>query len=147
MASVHPLAGTELRALRRLQREQEPTRYVFMSERGAPMSAVGLRRMIGRLGVTAKMPFPVHPRMLRHACGFAARQISAGDGFIPPAQKRNRPAIGVTQSQKPPSGSFAEPKLMPIRIDFSRFSRQAGEESCSFTGYRFCGEHWLPATV
>src|SRR5262249_19586534 len=38
--SVHPLTGTELRTLRRLQREQEPGRYVFMSERGAPMSAV-----------------------------------------------------------------------------------------------------------
>ena len=36
MASVHPLTGTELRALRRLQREQEPGRYLFMSERGAP---------------------------------------------------------------------------------------------------------------
>jgi hypothetical protein len=34
---VHPLTGTELRALRRLQREQEPGRYVFLSERGAPM--------------------------------------------------------------------------------------------------------------
>ena len=38
MASVHPLTGTELRSLRRLQREQEPGRYVFMSERGAPMT-------------------------------------------------------------------------------------------------------------
>ena len=36
MPSVHPLTGTELRALRRLQREQEPGRYLFMSERGAP---------------------------------------------------------------------------------------------------------------
>jgi hypothetical protein len=41
MPSVHPLTGTELRALRRLQREQEPGRYVFMSERGAPMSTGG----------------------------------------------------------------------------------------------------------
>jgi integrase len=37
MASVHPLTGSELRALRRLQREQEPGRYLFMSERGAPI--------------------------------------------------------------------------------------------------------------
>ena len=70
MASVHPLTGSELRALRRLQREQEPGRYVFMSERGAPMSPVGFRRMIGRLGQAAKMPFPIHPHMLRHATGF-----------------------------------------------------------------------------
>jgi integrase len=41
MPSVHPLTGTELRALRRLQREQEPGRYLFTSERGAPMSASG----------------------------------------------------------------------------------------------------------
>ena len=68
--TVHPLTGAELRALRRLQREQEPGRYVFMSERGAPMSAVGFRRMMGRLGEAAKMPFPIHPHMLRHACGF-----------------------------------------------------------------------------
>ena len=40
MPSVHPLTGIELRALRRLQPEQKPGRYVFMSERGAPMSAV-----------------------------------------------------------------------------------------------------------
>lgn len=70
VASVHPLTGIELRALRRLQREQEPGRYVFMSERHAPISAVGFRRMMGRLGKAAKMPFPVHPHMLRHACGF-----------------------------------------------------------------------------
>jgi integrase len=68
--SVHPLTGVELRALRRLQREQERGRYVFWSERGAPMSAVGFRRMITRLGKAAKMPFSVHPHMLRHACGF-----------------------------------------------------------------------------
>jgi site-specific recombinase XerD len=64
------LTGTELRALRRLQREQEPSRYLFLSERGAPMSATGFRRMITRLGKAAKMPFSLHPHMLRHACGF-----------------------------------------------------------------------------
>ena len=53
MPSVHPLTGIELRALRRLQREQRPGRYVFMSERNAPMSAVAFRRMLTRLGPTA----------------------------------------------------------------------------------------------
>jgi type 1 fimbriae regulatory protein FimB/type 1 fimbriae regulatory protein FimE len=70
LASTHPLTGTELRALRRLQREQEPGRYVFLSERGAPMSPAGFRRMIERLGPVANMPFNVHPHMLRHATGF-----------------------------------------------------------------------------
>ena len=26
--------------------------------------------MVGRLGVAADLGFPVHPHMLRHACGF-----------------------------------------------------------------------------
>ena len=43
---------------------------MFMSERGAPMSPVGFRRMLERLGKAAKMAFGVHPHMLRHACGF-----------------------------------------------------------------------------
>jgi hypothetical protein len=35
--STHPILGDELRALRRLQREQEPkSLFVFTSERGAP---------------------------------------------------------------------------------------------------------------
>jgi type 1 fimbriae regulatory protein FimE len=70
MPSVHPLTGVELRALRRLQREEATGRYLFMSERGAPMSAAGFRRLMGRLGKAAKMPFKIHPHMLRHACGY-----------------------------------------------------------------------------
>ena len=70
--SVHPLSGRELRALRRLRREQEPqSPYVFTSERAAPFSTAGFRKLVARLGVAAKFDFPVHPHMLRHACGFA----------------------------------------------------------------------------
>jgi len=71
LPSVHPLTGRELRALRRLQREQEPeSPFVFTSERGAPFSTAGWRKMVARLGGTAGFDFPVHPHMLRHACGF-----------------------------------------------------------------------------
>jgi integrase len=69
IASFHPLTGIELRALRCLQREQKLGRYVFMSKRGAPMSAVAFCRMVTRLGPAAKMPFPIHPHMLRHSTG------------------------------------------------------------------------------
>ena len=69
--SVHPLSGRELRALRRLKREQEPASpFIFTSERGAPFTPAGFRKMIARLGVAAGFGFPVHPHMLRHACGF-----------------------------------------------------------------------------
>src|SRR5262245_26299608 len=39
-------------------------------ERGGPISPIGFHRLIQRLGEAAKMPFPIHPHMLRHACGF-----------------------------------------------------------------------------
>jgi integrase len=69
--SVHPLSGRELRALRRLKREQEPqSPFIFTSERGAPLTTAGFRKLIARLGVAAKFDFPVHPHMLRHACGY-----------------------------------------------------------------------------
>jgi integrase len=70
--SVHPILGDELRALRRLQREQEPkSPFVFTSERGAPFTTAGFARMIERAGTEAKFGFKAHPHMLRHACGYA----------------------------------------------------------------------------
>ena len=70
--SVHTLRGTELCALRRLQREQAPpSPYLFTTERRTPMSAAGFRKQVAMIGVAAELPFPVHPHMLRHACGFA----------------------------------------------------------------------------
>jgi hypothetical protein len=69
--SVHPISGRELRALRRLKREQDPASpFIFASERGAPFSTAGLRKMLARLGEAAGFDFRVHPHMLRHACGF-----------------------------------------------------------------------------
>lgn len=70
--STHPIMGDELRALRRLQREQEPkSPFVFTSERAGPFTTAGSARMMERAGVEAGLPFKVHPHMLRHACGFA----------------------------------------------------------------------------
>jgi type 1 fimbriae regulatory protein FimB/type 1 fimbriae regulatory protein FimE len=69
--SVHPLSGSELRALRRLQRESAST-FVFVSERGAPLSPAGFARMLERTARDAGLgELRVHPHMLRHACGFA----------------------------------------------------------------------------
>jgi site-specific recombinase XerD len=70
--STHAIIGDELRALRRLQREQEPkSPFVFTSERGAPFTSAGFARMIERAGIEAKFGFKPHPHMLRHACGYA----------------------------------------------------------------------------
>ena len=69
--SVHPMQGDEIRALRRLQREQGPSPHVFVSERGGPMSAKSFGTTFARLGERAGMTFPIHPHMLRHGCGYA----------------------------------------------------------------------------
>lgn len=69
--ATHPIEGVELRALRRLQREQEPkSPFVFVSERGAPFTTAGFARMVERLGHAAGFEFKAHPHMLRHACGY-----------------------------------------------------------------------------
>jgi integrase len=69
--SVHPLQGDELRAMRRLQRESEASPYVFLSERGGPMTPKAWHGLFARIGERAGLPFAVHPHMLRHGCGFA----------------------------------------------------------------------------
>jgi type 1 fimbriae regulatory protein FimB/type 1 fimbriae regulatory protein FimE len=72
--SVHPLRGPELRALRRVQRDYAMLPYVFSSERKAPLTDDAIRKIVGRAGVEAKLPFTVHPHMLRHACGYKLAQ-------------------------------------------------------------------------
>src|SRR5690349_16793899 len=61
----------EIRALRQLQREQGPSSHVFKTERDGPMTPKAFHALFGRIGERAKMPFPVHPHMLRHGCGYA----------------------------------------------------------------------------
>jgi integrase len=69
--ATHPILGDELRALRRLQREQDPkSPFVFTSERGAPFTTAGFARMVERAGSEAALGFKAHPHMLRHACGY-----------------------------------------------------------------------------
>jgi type 1 fimbriae regulatory protein FimB/type 1 fimbriae regulatory protein FimE len=68
--SVHPLRGPELRALRQLKRDSTSSPYVFISERDAPLSAAGFRRLLSRIGTASTLAFPIHPHMLRHACGY-----------------------------------------------------------------------------
>jgi len=70
MPSVQQIGGEEMRALRALKRDDGAGRFVFMSERGAPMTPAGFRKFLARLGVAAKFPFSVHPHMLRHATGY-----------------------------------------------------------------------------
>src|SRR5215472_16130627 len=65
--SMHPLHGPELRALRPLQGNSP---YVFVTEAGTPVTPAWFLRMIQRTGRAARLPFPVHPHMLRHSTGY-----------------------------------------------------------------------------
>jgi type 1 fimbriae regulatory protein FimB/type 1 fimbriae regulatory protein FimE len=68
--SVHPLRGPEIRALRKLYRDYPDSPYVFCSERGGPMTAATVRKIVARAGKVAGIGFPTHPHMLRHATGY-----------------------------------------------------------------------------
>lgn len=68
--ATHPLTGKELRALRRLQRENPPSPFVFVSERGTPFAVRGFQGMVERAGIAAGFEMKIHPHMLRHSCGY-----------------------------------------------------------------------------
>lgn len=69
--STHPLTGLELRVLRRLKRGK-PSHlvYLFVSERGGPLTDTAVRKIVARAGEAAGLELAVHPHMLRHACGY-----------------------------------------------------------------------------
>ncbi len=68
--STHPIRGPEIRALRQLQRDYPNSAYVFSTERKGPLTASTVQKIIARAGKLADIPFPIHPHMLRHACGY-----------------------------------------------------------------------------
>src|SRR6516162_8862791 len=69
--ATHPLTGRELRALRRLQREAEGrSPFLFVSERGAPMTVSNFQKLMSRAGEAARLEIKAHPHMLRHGCGY-----------------------------------------------------------------------------
>src|SRR5215471_3915844 len=68
--SVQPLTGKEIRALRRIKREQPAGgRYIFETERGATMTTRGFALMLDRAAASIGMK-DVHPHLLRHGTGF-----------------------------------------------------------------------------
>ena len=69
-ASTHPIRGPEIRALRRLQRDYPDTPYLFVTERGGPLTTSTVRKIIARAGKAAKIVFSIHPHMLRHSTGY-----------------------------------------------------------------------------
>jgi type 1 fimbriae regulatory protein FimE len=84
--STHYLKGAEIRALRDLRRDWADSAFMFCSERSGPMTADNVRKLVSKAGRDAKLPFPVHPHMLRHAAGYrlanAEKDTRAIQGFL-----------------------------------------------------------------
>ena len=67
----HPIAGDELRAVRRyLATRRDALPWLFVSERGQPLTRQSVNYLVATAAKRANLP-PVHPHMLRHSCGFA----------------------------------------------------------------------------
>lgn len=70
ISGTHPLQGNTIRELRKLQRQDGRSHgHVFTSERGAPVSIDGFRKMFHRLSERV-MGVKWNPHALRHACGY-----------------------------------------------------------------------------
>jgi integrase len=70
--STHPIYPDEMRQLRVFKKQvKDKSPWIFMSERGAPLTDHTVRKIISRAGEVAGFDFPIHPHMLRHSCGYA----------------------------------------------------------------------------
>jgi type 1 fimbriae regulatory protein FimB len=77
-----PIAGDELRAFRRYFASREDSLpWLFISERGQPLTRQSVNYLIAAADVRARLP-PVHPQMLRHSCGFALANKGYNLGLI-----------------------------------------------------------------
>jgi type 1 fimbriae regulatory protein FimB len=68
LAVEHPIAGDELRAIKRylaIRRDALP--WLFVSEREQPLTRQSVNYLIAMAARRAGLP-PVHPHMLRHSC-------------------------------------------------------------------------------
>jgi integrase len=68
--AMHPLTGREMRELRQHHRGSPQSPFVFVSERGAPLSVAGFSRMVERATVEASLGIKAHAHMLRPACSY-----------------------------------------------------------------------------
>lgn len=86
LSTTHPLRADELRAIKAWlsgrARAKPETNAFFVSERRGPLSRKTAWLLIRKYGEVAGLPLPVHPHMLRHACGFALADQGADTRLI-----------------------------------------------------------------
>jgi hypothetical protein len=67
--SLHTLDRDEVRDLRTLRKDSDNP-YVFVTERGGPLSTDTLAYIVREAGLEAGLDVDAHPHMLRHAAGY-----------------------------------------------------------------------------
>ena len=71
LSTHHPIAGDELRAVRRYLRIRDSRLpWLFVTERGGPFTRQGIYYLVRCISLRTDLG-EVHPHMLRHACGYA----------------------------------------------------------------------------
>ena len=96
--SVHPIRGDEIRALRKLRRENPTEAYVFVSERGGPISPIGFHHLMQG---SAKPP-RCHLPSIRTCCATPAASSSPTTATIPaPCSTISGTRISSTRSAIP----------------------------------------------
>ena len=71
LSTEQPLAGDELRAIKRyLATREDKLPWLFLSERGQPMTRQAVNYLLREAGERAGLG-RVWPHMLRHSCGYA----------------------------------------------------------------------------
>ena len=81
-----------MRELRRHQRESAQSPFVFVSERGAPLSAPGFSRMIERVAIAADLGIKAHAHMLVMPAAISWRTMAT-------TRARSKPISGIATSR------------------------------------------------
>lgn len=76
LSTCHPLLPEEDQALKLWLSEREGIRgnhlpWLFLSRQGGRLSRQRFYQLIRKYGEKANLPLPIHPHMLRHACGYS----------------------------------------------------------------------------
>jgi integrase len=107
-AATHPLSGHELRALRQLKRAFPESPFLFVTERGGPITDATVRKIVDRAGRNAGIDF----QSTRTCCATRRASIWQTTASTPAQSKR----ISATATSCTPCGTRSS-----HRIDFAPF--------------------------
>jgi type 1 fimbriae regulatory protein FimB/type 1 fimbriae regulatory protein FimE len=86
--------------------DRPPATYVFGAEHGGPLSASSVYKIVARAGKKANIPFPVHPHMLRHSCGYHLAQNTGNLALVQKYLGHKSPQHVMRYAEPAEEGSF-----------------------------------------